>query len=249
MKSPVPSIECLPLETNILEWHYCIEGPSDSLYAGGTYHGKLVFPSEYPLKPPSIYMNTPSGRFSPGKSLCLSMSDFHPETWNPMWSVSTILTGLFSFMLDTQATLGSVESTRSQKKTYAQQSMAHNMRDKEFRTLFKAKVEIYQKMVKEEAERLEEAEKRRQSEERVGEGSGSAGSTTSTTTKLNHRGGTASNRNNAKDRNNHANRNANILNNANIQRDGELWKAKAIELAMMCFAACVILGLGVQMLL
>jgi hypothetical protein len=21
------------------------------------------------------------------------MSDFHPETWNPMWSVSSILTG------------------------------------------------------------------------------------------------------------------------------------------------------------
>ncbi len=25
--------------------------------------------------------------------LCLSISDYHPDTWNPAWSVSTILTG------------------------------------------------------------------------------------------------------------------------------------------------------------
>ena len=27
------------------------------------------------------------------------MSDFHPGTWNPSWSVATILTGLLSFMV------------------------------------------------------------------------------------------------------------------------------------------------------
>lgn len=31
--------------------------------AGGYYHGKLVFPREFPFKPPSIYMITPNGRF------------------------------------------------------------------------------------------------------------------------------------------------------------------------------------------
>jgi ubiquitin-conjugating enzyme E2 J2 len=43
--------------------------------------------------------------------LCLSISDFHPDTWNPAWSVSTILTGLLSFMLETTPTAGSMEST------------------------------------------------------------------------------------------------------------------------------------------
>jgi ubiquitin-protein ligase len=27
------------------------------------------------------------------------MSDFHPETWNPTWSVESILRGLLSFMV------------------------------------------------------------------------------------------------------------------------------------------------------
>lgn len=79
--------------------HYVVEGPEESPYAGGFYHGKLVFPMEYPFRPPSIYMISPSGRFKTNIRLCLSISDFHPDTWNPAWSVATILTGLLSFMV------------------------------------------------------------------------------------------------------------------------------------------------------
>ena len=70
-------------------------GPPDSPYAGGEYHGQLLFPAEYPFKPPGIkvcgelvlwdreliasfQMLTPSGRFYPDKKICFSMSDFHP---------------------------------------------------------------------------------------------------------------------------------------------------------------------------
>ena len=98
-KSPVENIEAVPLESNILHWHYVIKGVNDTPYQGGYYHGMLKFPREYPLKPPSVLMFTPNGRFSTNRRLCLSMSDFHPETWNPMWSVSSILTGLHSFMV------------------------------------------------------------------------------------------------------------------------------------------------------
>ena len=56
---------------------------------------RLIFPAEFPFKPPSIYMTTPSGRFKTNTRLCLSISDYHPDTWNPAWSVSTILTGKF----------------------------------------------------------------------------------------------------------------------------------------------------------
>jgi len=78
--------------------HYVLAGPPDTPYDGGYYHGKLLFPAEYPFKPPSIYMITPSGRFVCDTRLCLSMSDYHPESWNPSWSTSTLLVGLLSFM-------------------------------------------------------------------------------------------------------------------------------------------------------
>ena len=32
-------------------------------YLGGYYHGKLVFPKDFPFKPPRIFMITPNGRF------------------------------------------------------------------------------------------------------------------------------------------------------------------------------------------
>ena len=55
-----------------------MEGSKDTPYEGGHYWGKLIFPKEYPLKPPSVMMLTPNGRFKTGRRLCLSMSDFHP---------------------------------------------------------------------------------------------------------------------------------------------------------------------------
>ena len=140
-KEPLPGLRARPHPNNILEWHYCLEGASDTPYAGGVYHGKIVFPSQYPFRPPSITMVTPSGRFQPNTRLCLSMSDYHPETWNPMWSVSSILSGLVSFMYDTTPTTGSVNSTLSEKRQLAAASMAANQRNATFRKLFPEVIE------------------------------------------------------------------------------------------------------------
>ena len=49
----------------------------------------------------------------------LCLSDYHPDTWNPAWSVATILTGLLSFMLEKSPTLGSVETTEAEKRRLA----------------------------------------------------------------------------------------------------------------------------------
>ena len=62
-RDPIPFIIAEPLSSNIFEWHYVIEGPKDSDYYGGFYHGYLKFSQEYPFKAPSIYMITPNGRF------------------------------------------------------------------------------------------------------------------------------------------------------------------------------------------
>jgi ubiquitin-conjugating enzyme E2 J2 len=98
-KKPVENICAAPLEKNILEWHYVLTGTEGTPFEGGFFHGKLKFPPEYPMKPPSVLMLTPNGRFEVNRRICLSMSDFHPETWNPLWAVGSILTGLYSFMV------------------------------------------------------------------------------------------------------------------------------------------------------
>jgi len=135
-RSPVPHVIAKPNPKNILEWHYILFGPEDSYYKGGVYHGKLRFPTEFPHKPPSIMMCTPSGRFMPETRLCLSMSDFHPESWNPMWSVSSILTGLLSFMLEETQTHGSIVTTEHEKRKIAAATMQYNRKNPVFTAHF-----------------------------------------------------------------------------------------------------------------
>ncbi|KAF5895897.1 arf-GAP with coiled-coil, ANK repeat and PH domain-containing protein 3-like isoform X2, partial [Clarias magur] len=121
--------------------HYVVRGPEKTPYEGGYYHGKLVFPREFPFKPPSIYMITPNGRFKCNTRLCLSITDFHPDTWNPAWSVSTILTGLLSFMVEKGPTLGSIETSDYTKRQLSVQSWAFNLKDRVFCELFPEVVE------------------------------------------------------------------------------------------------------------
>jgi ubiquitin-protein ligase len=42
-------------------------------------------------------MATPSGRFEVNKKICLSISSFHPETWQPSWGIRTALLALMAF--------------------------------------------------------------------------------------------------------------------------------------------------------
>ena len=77
--------------------------------------GKLEFPHDYPWKPPSIKMITNSGRFEVNKRICLSISDYHPESWNPVWAVKQIIIGLISFFITNDHTVGSIEKTFSER--------------------------------------------------------------------------------------------------------------------------------------
>jgi ubiquitin-conjugating enzyme E2 J2 len=82
-------------------------------------------------------MLTPSGRFEPGAKICLSISDFHPESWNPLWGVSMILLGLQSFFYDTASTTGALHNvSAAEKRRFASQSLEYNARNLTYRKLF-----------------------------------------------------------------------------------------------------------------
>lgn len=122
---PHEGITVRPLESNFLHAHFLLAGEVfyHTPYEGGVYHGVLKFPKEYPFKPPSIIMRTPSGRFAVNEKICFSMSDFHPETWVPSWTISTIVNGFVSFMNDDEITTGGLRATSSQRIQYAKLSL------------------------------------------------------------------------------------------------------------------------------
>ena len=135
-KDPIPDILAVPLESNVFEWHFLIKGSVETDYEGGLYHGKLAFPREYPMKPPGILFFTPSGRFELNSRICMSMSDFHPESWNPMWSVSSILRGVQSFMNSDEITTGGILESSASRKRFASESSAFNSHNRTHNELF-----------------------------------------------------------------------------------------------------------------
>jgi erythromycin esterase-like protein/ubiquitin-protein ligase len=134
-RAPPPGIHARPLESNLLEWHFVVRFDA-GVYAGGEYHGRLDFPQDYPMAPPAFRVLTPSGRFEPAARLCLSMSDYHPESWNPGWTVETMLIGLQSFMNEESDAIGSIRASAEERRRLAAASRAFNAGNPIFVELF-----------------------------------------------------------------------------------------------------------------
>ena len=116
-----------PEPDNFFNWNFVVFGLTDCDYEGGVYFGQLGFPEEYPMKPPSIRMITPSGRFVPNEKICLSLSDFHPESWNPTWKIETIIIGLISFMTSEDQAVGTLRCGSEQRRKFAKLSFDFNV--------------------------------------------------------------------------------------------------------------------------
>ncbi|XP_071440151.1 ubiquitin-conjugating enzyme E2 J1-like isoform X2 [Hetaerina americana] len=123
LKDPADEYFVQPLEDNLFEWHFTINGPPSTEFEGGIYHGRIVLPTEYPMKPPNIIILTPNGRFETNKSICLSISGHHPETWQPSWSIRTALLALIAFMPSPgKGMIGALDYTVEERKALARRS-------------------------------------------------------------------------------------------------------------------------------
>ncbi|PSS02499.1 ubiquitin-conjugating enzyme [Coniella lustricola] len=121
--APSSDYTATPLETDLFEWHFTLRGPPNSAYAEGLYHGRIVLPPTYPLRPPSFRFLTPSGRFEANREICLSISGHHEETWQPAWGVRTALVALRSFMeTDAKGQLGGLDMPDAVRRRMATES-------------------------------------------------------------------------------------------------------------------------------
>ncbi|XP_061986805.1 ubiquitin-conjugating enzyme E2 32-like [Populus nigra] len=121
--NPSDDFMSLPLEENIFEWQFAIRGPGETEFEGGIYHGRIQLPAEYPFKPPSFMLLTPNGRFETQTKICLSISNHHPEHWQPSWSVRTALVALIAFMpTSPNGALGSLDYKKEERRVLAVKS-------------------------------------------------------------------------------------------------------------------------------
>jgi len=176
---------CLPDPEDVYTWYFIVFGLTDpAQYNGGFYLGKVRCKDNYPASAPNIGLFTDNGKYRTFKQqpdgICLSISDFHPESWNPAWKVSQIVMGLTSFWLDNEYTYGSIESydydskldlTPAQWSTkWAMESRASVMEHEKFKQIFEpyaaaigittqedlpSWIDLRALLVKKEAERIE----------------------------------------------------------------------------------------------
>ncbi|KAF2647705.1 UBC-like protein [Lophiostoma macrostomum CBS 122681] len=125
--NPSSDLHAEPLEDNLFEWHFTLKGPpAPSPYDGGIYHGRIVLPPTYPLRPPSFRFLTPTGRFEVNREICLSISGHHEETWQPAWGIRTAMVAIRSFMdTDAKGQLGGIECGPAVRKRMAGESGAY----------------------------------------------------------------------------------------------------------------------------
>ncbi len=87
------------------------------------YHGRIILPPSYPLRPPSFRFLTPSGRFEVNREICLSISGHHEETWQPAWGIRTALWALRAFMEgEAKGQVGGMEMGEAERRRLAGES-------------------------------------------------------------------------------------------------------------------------------
>jgi len=124
--NPSPNFVAYPTDDNIFQWHFTLSGPPDTPYAHGLYHGKILLPANYPFAPPDVILLTPNGRFELNKKICVSITSYHPENWNPTFNIAMVLSALREFMSTPgNNAIGAIEYSEDVRKKMALESLAY----------------------------------------------------------------------------------------------------------------------------
>ena len=98
-KDPPMHCSAGPTSDDLFEWEATLMGPSDSVYESGVFHLKILFPKDYPFKPPKVKFLTkiyhPNINASGG--ICL---DILKNQWSPALTLSKVLLSIWSLLTD-----------------------------------------------------------------------------------------------------------------------------------------------------
>ncbi|PCI28079.1 hypothetical protein COB52_04105 [Candidatus Kaiserbacteria bacterium] len=123
---PIEHCWVLPFEDNFLSWHFMFE-LQDYPFEKCQVLCVIMFPSQYPMKAPDIKVLTPTGRFEVNRTICMTNTGYHSDSWSPLWSISNIIIGFISSFNETQHGIGHLTDNDISRKLYSGQSSEYNM--------------------------------------------------------------------------------------------------------------------------
>ena len=115
---PIPGVSALPLDNDFYEWHGNVKASTTNVYKGAVLHFKLVFPKNYPLAPPTVYLlNTElkHPNVMPDRRICLDMFEKDKGSykgWKSGYTVLSILLQLQMFFFDIDENFLTVENKK-----------------------------------------------------------------------------------------------------------------------------------------
>jgi ubiquitin-conjugating enzyme E2 D/E len=88
-----------PEGNDLYRWEGVIFGPSDSPFSGGIFKLKVLFPIDYPFKPPTVTFTTKiyHPNISAAGIICL---DILKTQWSPALTISKVLLSICSMLTD-----------------------------------------------------------------------------------------------------------------------------------------------------
>jgi ubiquitin-conjugating enzyme E2 D/E len=88
-----------PTGEDIFRWEGIIVGPDDTPYAGGIFNLNIMFPVDYPFKPPTISFATQiyHPNINQSGAICL---DILKKEWSPALTISKVLLSVCSLLSD-----------------------------------------------------------------------------------------------------------------------------------------------------
>jgi ubiquitin-protein ligase len=83
------------IEYNYFEWNGTIIGPKDTPYENGIFKIKIIYPNDYPYKPPKINLTTKiyHPNINENGQICL---DILKDSWSPALNITKILLSISS---------------------------------------------------------------------------------------------------------------------------------------------------------
>ena len=85
--------------SDMYSWQATLVGPSDSPYQGGVFFLNILFPVDYPFKPPKITFTTKiyHCNVNSNGAICL---DILKDQWSPALTISKVLLSISSLLTD-----------------------------------------------------------------------------------------------------------------------------------------------------
>ena len=86
-----------PNNNDLFNWEATIIGPTETPYEGGIFKLKILFPSDYPFKPPKITFETRiyHPNINANGGICL---DILKDQWSPALNITKVLLSICSLL-------------------------------------------------------------------------------------------------------------------------------------------------------